>query len=341
MEQSMQRKSTALTRKQKRLIFYVLMLIWPVLQMSIFYIYVNFNSILLAFQKFEANQHDIGYIVTFAGFDNFKVAWNELIIGKLYMIGNSLKFFAIDYPTQIILCMSFSFYIYKKYPCSGIFKTVLYLPQIISGLVLGIIYKFLCDSGYRELVSLVNYGKQLMTQEHITKMINDGVFVRGGLLYTSGLAMPGVIFYCIYFSFGTSMLMYSSTMSGIDESVVESSHLDGCNVFQEFIHITFPLIFPTFRSLFVVAMCGLFTNTMNLMTLYGDTIPSSISNQVVTLGYDIFMRTSLVGNMKDAAKYAEFTPGELSAWGVIISVVMVPTIMYLKKLLEKFGPSVD
>ena len=39
------------TRQQKRLVFYVLMFALPLLQFLLFYLYVNFNSFVIAFQK--------------------------------------------------------------------------------------------------------------------------------------------------------------------------------------------------------------------------------------------------------------------------------------------------
>ena len=39
--------------RQKDLIFYCLMMIWPVAQFCVFYIGVNFNSILLSFQDID------------------------------------------------------------------------------------------------------------------------------------------------------------------------------------------------------------------------------------------------------------------------------------------------
>ncbi len=342
MEKSIEKKQKIHSRARKRLIFFILMVAWPVFQMAVFYVYANLNSILLAFQKYTENANGVGYTITFdSHFENLQVAWNELIVGNFWMIGNSLKFFAIDYPTSIILCMSFSFYIYKKYPGSGVFKVFLYLPQIISGLVLAIVYKYIVDYGYREIVSLIHYGGDvIMDSKHIAKMVADGHYNDGGLLYNTKTALPTIIFFNIGFSFGSGMLMYSSTMSGIDESIVESCQLDGCNVVQEFWYITIRLIFPTFKQLFIVALCGIFTNQMSILSLYGENCPPDILREICTLGYDIYIKTSIIGQLNNQ-QYVAFTAGELSAWGVILSVIMVPLIMYIRKLLTKFGPSAD
>ncbi|MBQ7913648.1 MAG: hypothetical protein IJ506_02455, partial [Clostridia bacterium] len=49
------------TRKQKRLLFCSLILAVPILQFILFYVYVNLNSILLAFQTYERKSGATGY----------------------------------------------------------------------------------------------------------------------------------------------------------------------------------------------------------------------------------------------------------------------------------------
>ena len=125
-----------MTRTHSRLIFYTIMLIWPMLQFFLFYWYVNFNTILLAFQRIGVDENTGFQIITFdKGFTNFNVAWNRLIVDCLPYIGNALKFYAIDFPVALTLALSFSFYIYKKYPGAGLFKTMLFMPTLVSGLV--------------------------------------------------------------------------------------------------------------------------------------------------------------------------------------------------------------
>ena len=57
--------------QNKKLIFYIAMMAIPVIQFCIMYIGVNFNSILLAFQKYNI---DTGRYV-YNGFQNFILAW--------------------------------------------------------------------------------------------------------------------------------------------------------------------------------------------------------------------------------------------------------------------------
>ena len=56
------------TAKLKRSIFIILMIIVPILNFLIFYCYVNFSSILMAFKDADGS----------LTFENFKLVWNQL-----------------------------------------------------------------------------------------------------------------------------------------------------------------------------------------------------------------------------------------------------------------------
>ena len=129
-------------RTRKRFIFYCCVLALPVLQFIIFYIYINFNSFIMAFTKYESNPNGAGYITSFARFDHFKTAWNRLSDSS-YMILNSLLLFVCQTAIGFTLALIFSFYIYKNFFASGVFKTILFLPQIIPGIALALLYKYL------------------------------------------------------------------------------------------------------------------------------------------------------------------------------------------------------
>jgi ABC-type sugar transport system permease subunit len=128
--------------------------------------------------------------------------------------------------------------------------------------------------------------------------------------------------------------MYTGTMSGIDESLVESVQLDGANIIQEFIHITFPMIYRTYVTFLIVSIAGLFTSTMALHTFFGT------QSNYKTIGYDIYI------NVLNSDVYV--SPGSMwmsypviSAYGLILTAFVAPATLLLKKFLEKIGPSTN
>ena len=323
-------KRVGLSRNQNRLIFYSIMLIWPVIQVTLFYFVVNFNAITLAFQKMTPIVNGVGYDITFdSSFATFKKAWNMLIVNQMGKIGNGVKFYCIDFPVSLVLALSFSFYIYKKYPGAGVFKTMLFMPTIISGLVFCILFKYISSYGYNEVVCLIK-GIPITKEE----------LAQPGLLVRPDTGFPTLVFYNIWISFGSNILLYSGAMSGIDESVVESAQLDGNNLIQEAIHITLPLIFPTIISLTVTTLTGIFTNSMGLVSLYGESVPGEVAKTCETIGYRMYLYSRLIGDLNDQ-QWVQYTASELSAYGLLVSAVLIPAVLTVRHVMKKYGPSID
>ena len=66
------RPKRLMTRKKRRLIFYTLFWVLPVIHFIVFYVILNGSYFTMAFQKYSyATDGSVGYVVEFAKFDNF------------------------------------------------------------------------------------------------------------------------------------------------------------------------------------------------------------------------------------------------------------------------------
>lgn len=302
-------------RKKKQAIFYYSMMILPVIQFCIFYIYANSNMIFLAFQKYQNKVGAIGYDVTFAGLDNFKTAFTY-IKEHMYMITNALEAFLLCTLLAMVLAIFFSYYIYKKYPMHGLFRVILFMPQIISSVVFVLLFKYIVTDVYV-------YIMEKLTHEQVLGLL-DNLDTKKGTVY----------FYCVYMGFGVNVLLFGGAMSGINDSVVESAQLDGVNTLQEFWYITLPMIFPTIRSFLIIGISGIFTNQLSLHTFFGGDAAG-----LSTIGYTIYIHSLSSNLIAPNANIMSFS--ELSAMGVMFSILLLVVLSGIKKLLNKFGPSVD
>ena len=298
------RKQSFMNNK-KDLIFYALMLIWPIAQFLVFYVGVNFNSILLSFQKIDI----VAGTVTWT-FDNITKAFND-ITGS-YILLQALKYsllsFVIIQGIGIPMGLVFSYYIYKKMPGSGAFRVLLFLPSIISAIVMITIFQFFVER------AIPAYAKELF-----------GITMKG-LLENSKTEFGTIMFYNIWVGFATSILLYSNGMSSTDPEIVESAHIDGAIGIREFWHITLPATFPTLSTFIIAAFATICSNQIGLYSFYG-----SASNNITTYGYYLYTHTQA------ATSRAEYPP--LSALGLLLTIVTVPITLLVRRLLEKFGPS--
>ena len=299
--------------KKKDMIFYILMMAWPILQFCVFYIGVNANSILMAFQKL-----DIGGRVTSWTFENMKRALEQLLglDGTTVFASaakRSLQAYAVSLFVGTPLGLLFSYYIYKKLPFSGAFRVLLFMPSIISGIVMVAMFNFFVQDALPEIVNGMG-GK-----------MNIGLLSGRS---PDNVKFATILFFNTWVGFGGGVLMYSNAMSGISKEVVDSAHLDGAIGIREFFSITIPGIWPTLSTFLITGVAGIFSNQAGLFSFYGqDAVPG-----IRTYGYEMYIRVYKYQN--NMVEYPM-----ISAIGLWMTAVAVPLTYLVKWLLEKFGPS--
>ena len=229
------------SEKVKRRIFYYALIALPFIHYLIFYVGVNFNTVLLAFKDYKDVNGQAQHV--FSGFVQFEAIFENLIYGKQLkmMLKNSLIYYGVHLIVGLPLSLFFSFYIYKKYFASEFFRVMLFLPSIISSVVTVFMYTNMVEHGFVDLFYIL--GKEIPYP-----------------LGNPDVQIYAVLVFNIMMGFGTGVLMYASAMTRIPVSVVEYAELDGVTPFKEFISITIPLVFDTITTFLIVGIAGIFTN---------------------------------------------------------------------------------
>ena len=296
------------------LLFYIGFMIFPIAQFCICYLWVNFNSLLLAFQKINEAQNT----VTFTLFGNFQEAFRRMTsdLELKQAFGQSLLAWFVPLVIGTPLALLFSYYIYKKMPLSGAFRVMLFAPSIVSAIILATVFLFFTENAVPEILKLLT-GK-----EEVKGLISDRNTQFGTLM-----------FYNIWIGFGVNCLMYVNAMNDISPEQIEAANLDGCTGFKEFWHICMPSVFPTLSTFLVVGVAGIFTGQFNLFSFFGT--GEQASGYVTTYGYWLYRET---------AKAQPAGRGQIpivAAMGIMMTAVAVPLTLLVRWLLDKFGPSID
>ena len=292
----------------KDLLFYSLMLLFPLAQFAIFYIGVNGRSFLYAFQKIDTLSNSITWTI-----EPLAIAFKQMFEPTLLkVLGMSFLSFALTYAIGTVLALLFSYFIYKKLPFGNFFKVMLFLPSILSAIVMVTIYQNFVEIGVPSILHSW-FG---------------GTFK--GLIENPDTRYGAIVFYNIFVSFGTSVLMYSNAMSGLSVEVSEAAKIDGANAWDEFIHIVLPGIFPTISTFAITSVASIFINQMNLFSFFN----TSASNDVQTYGYYLYVQTVNAANTESEFPF-------ICAVGLLLTIVAVPLTLLTKWALEKWGPSED
>lgn len=308
---------------KRRAGFSLLMLAIPIAHFLVFYLYINLSSFALAFKKYEIIS-GVGMVTKFAKLDNFKNALGQLFSANGWlMIKNSLIFEAINLFFVTPLTLIFSFYIYKKCFMNKFFKVMLFMPYILSEIIVATLYRCMTNNVIPEIMSnwfhVADATKyQLLTEESMKR--------------------GAAIVFNIIMWFGINSLIYSSSMEDVNISMSEAAQLDGANVAQEFIYVTIPTIFPTIVTLFTVALAALFTDQFRMFSLYKYNEVGSLEN----IGHFLYMEASRVGKTSGGGQSTtNNTYGSLSAMGLLLSFIVIPVTLVTRHLLNKYGPRTD
>ena len=296
-------EKTSLKSKKKidkELVFCLLMVALPVLQFIVFYIIVNFNSFLLAFQRFNGDLAEVKY--SFAGWENFKTLWIDLTrtTNMRAALKNSLITWFFASVVGITVAVVFSYYIFKKGWFGSGFKLMLFLPSILPVILLVAIFQIFMDTIIPELFD------------------KNPLFVLG-----EGTAFPSAVFFTVWFGFGTQVLLYSGSMAQISPSVLEAAKLDGTSPLIELWKIVIPDIVPAISTFLIAGIAMIFTNQANLFGFHSGNALDYEGEY--TLGYWMY---AMVQKSEQNYPY-------VSAVGLCCTAIALPLTFMVKKALSK------
>ncbi|MCL2752387.1 MAG: sugar ABC transporter permease [Firmicutes bacterium] len=220
--------------KRRRVIFVWTVLAVPIVHWCVFWLYVNVDSILLAFKLPVGTWTHL----------NFKTVFDNIRTGDIGVaIKNTLLYFGSGVLVTMPSSLFISFFLYKRIAGYRFFRVMFYLPGIISAVALTAVYKeFLKPNGVLTAVLGALGAKPPAV----------------GYLYTDATATGAILGYCIWTGLAANMLLFCGTMERIPADVVESAKIEGISPLHEIVSITLPLIWPTISTLLVFAMTGLF-----------------------------------------------------------------------------------
>ena len=278
------------------------MMIIPIVMFLFFYVYINFNSILMAFQ--------IPLYDGLGGFewglDNFEKVFNQFSKSDEDLwayLGNTAIFFFTDTFVSLPLSLVICYFIYKKIAGYQAFRTIIYLPVIITTTIFATLYKGMIEAG-GPLQAL--YGQW-------------GVEPPATFVMAEEFALKTMLTFVVYTGLGGRFVLFGGAMNSIDSSIIDAGKIDGASPFRELVSIIVPCIWPTLSTMLLLCSTGIFTASgPSLLFDKGDYGTKTISYWI----YDI---TSGSGSAGESVELA-------SAIGLVFTVLGLPIVLVVKKL---------
>ncbi len=213
-----------------------LMLALPIIGFLVFYVY----PIAWVFRWSFYNYNQIPSYTKFVGWNNFKALFTtDLSYFKSWL--TTLEFVVMKVPFEMILVTFISVILYKSTRFSAFFRTMYFLPHIISTAVVGLIF-----SNMFSFYGIINGW-----------LLKSGAIENGIVWFNSKpLAMIILVLASTWQSLGINILYMLSALTNVPTEVYEAAEIDGAGRFTEFFKITLPLIAPVFQRILLLALLG-------------------------------------------------------------------------------------
>lgn len=307
-------KRTFLSRKTRRTLFICLGLSWPIIHFLVFWVYVNIDTFALSFQRFSTME---GKYVWY-GLNNFRELMQRLGGNPdktfIRMTLNSFLFLPWNVLVLLPLSLVAAYVLYKKVWGMKIFRVIFFLPNIISVVVLTMMFLFSFDSS-------IGFVNKIFVALGMEKLLPTGGWF--GNVHT---AFPMILLYCLWAGIGYNVVLVTGAMVRVPQEVIESARLDGVRFWREFGSIILPMISPTVSTLIVTGSTAVLTLFLQPMLLTG----GQPANSTYTIAYMINDMVRSQGRINMAATL-----------GVFFSLIGVPLILFLKWGVGKLLPDVE
>ena len=308
---AVKKKRTYSAAKLRERGFLLSVWIFPIILFAVLYVYINFNSVLLAFK----DVYDDNYSYSWTGFVHFKEFAVDVVNDPrlTYCFGNSMIIFAFTLFVNLPLHVLVSYFLFKKVYGSGIFKILLFLPSIISITVWVTMFRYFFDYGVPAICDALGAEQVFL----LNKDTAEGFYT--------------MLAFSTWYSFAGGMLVYLGSMSRIPKSLMEAAQLDGIGIMQEFIYICVPLLYPVLGVTLITSIPAIFTNSLQIYPFFAETA----GTRLYTFGYYLFIQV-IGGQTASVTQYPYAAAG-----GLLITIIVCPLTMSVRYLVNKFDPEVS
>lgn len=203
---------------------------------SVFVAFPLAFSFVLIFHKW-----DIISPMNWVGFSNFAKLAQDALFFKA--IRNTLVFLVIHIPLQILIALVLAEFLNQKIRFRGFFRASYFMPVIVSGVVITILWQ------------------QLYAQD--SGIINSLLVKLAGVklpwLTSVKLAMPSIAIMATWKNVGLYIVLFLVGLQTVPKYMYEAADIEGASHWQKFRHITLPMINPTMIMVVIISTIGGFS----------------------------------------------------------------------------------
>ena len=238
----------------------------------------------------------------FIGTDNY----SRLLHDRLFWIaiGNTLKFLFLHIPLQLVVSLFLAYLLNQKIRAIAFFRGAFFMPVIVSGVVVTILWQ-----------QLLGYDFGL-----INRMLMGVGLHKIGWLVNPDIAIYSIAVMATWKNVGLYVILFLVGLQTVPTQYYEAAKMEGATRWQQFYHITLPMINPTVFMVVILSTIGGFSLFIEPYIMTGGG-PLNTTLSAVLYIY------------KQAFQY--YNMGYSATLGFTYAIMIMVVVILQKKFIEK------
>lgn len=175
----------------------------------------------------------------FIGLRNYIALFQDNVF--LLSVWNTFKFTLLTVPPLVVLALFFAVFLNRKMRFRGFFRSAIYMPAVVSMVAAGMVFLWMFNSQ----IGLINHVIENLGGSAID-WSNDPKY-----------AMTMIVVSTLWCRIGYNMVIYIAGLQGISPDYYEAATIDGASRWQQFRHITMPLLRSS--HVFILITCVIYS----------------------------------------------------------------------------------
>ncbi|WP_428957076.1 carbohydrate ABC transporter permease [Streptomyces sp. cg35] len=203
---------------------------------------------------------------TWAGLANYRQLAGDPVFWRTVL--NTAVFCVATVPVEMALGLGVALLFNKVMPARPLWRTLVYLPMVISGVATALIGTLMFDQN----IGLLN------------KLLAAFGLPAAPWQTSGSTAMLSVVLITLWMRVGFNMVIYLAGLQGISPEMYEAAEVEGAGPWQRLRNITIPLLGPSTFFLLIMNVIYSFQvfDTVYVMTLGG---PGHATDVMITYAY--------------------------------------------------------
>ncbi|GAB5493634.1 MAG: sugar ABC transporter permease [Phototrophicaceae bacterium] len=217
----------------------------------------------------------------FVGLANYQ----EMFASETFwmVLGNTLLFAIVYVPSVIILALIMALLVNQKLRGIAVYRALFFMPYITSMVAVAMVWNWIFSTRFGVLNNVL---RELFNTPNVSWLTEYPLWV--------------LIIVTVWKTSGFQMMIYVAGLQGIPSYLYEAAKIDGATRWQQFRHITIPLLTPITFFVLIFSIIEAFRTFEVTFSMTG----GGPLNQSTTLAYYIYQNAFVFNRMGYASSLA-------------------------------------